>query len=89
MQVSVDSLNGRHIHIPGKGLPDARHLQPPPNPFSDPRADLLSHVQAAVPCQEVGHISIGAETAKRELVVESLGGGNRWEGARGKGQERD
>jgi hypothetical protein len=64
--VSVDALHGQNIHIPPGGLPVARHLRPPPNPFSDPRADLLSYVQSAVPSQEVGHVSIGAESALGE-----------------------
>lgn len=65
-QVSVDSLAGRRIHIPQGALPEARHLQPPPNPFHDPRADLLTYVQSAVPAQEVGHMSIGAQAAQSE-----------------------
>jgi hypothetical protein len=68
LQVSVDALHGCNIHIPGKGLPEARHLQPPPNPFHDPRADLLSYVQSAAPSQPVGHVSIGADTAHRKCL---------------------
>jgi hypothetical protein len=54
---------------PDGGVKSPTPPPPPAHPFSDPRAVLLSHVEAAVPCQEVGHVSIGAESAKREFCM--------------------